>query len=436
MEKMSKDEERRIMSALQTSVGLVNDGMHPNDAVIKVASEHQFGPAVVQRMVEALNVSKTLSHMKTASGQSRADTFPLADTGAILSAMYPDSVEAPATKQAAAYVPAELLRPETKSFMKIARVTQPLPFATNKVAAYAQDPELIERKRSGQHRGLVAKVASAKSDYRVAFDKVLKLAKEASEYFKVIGSVDFSEVEKRAYAQYGDMGIQIMDIIQLQGCLRVKRASYSARPRVVFDATQSPYRMIAKLAEAAGNMHKKAEAAVDVEFELEAFTKQSQPARASEDSLTDVLTGDGVLNFSKAAIDLGTVAAMGGMSALGLKEPNPEASRRDALNAVIDPEHESAMNSAKVKAMLNDFVSNDPILSSYDPAELTSSYNHIAQLTPNVAMQPMVMRGMLRKMLQQGGVMEPFEAHQISEIEKRLTGLNQTPDIADKSKPQ
>lgn len=436
MEKMSKDEERRIMSALQTSVGLVNGGMHPNDAITKVASEQQFGPAVVQRMVEAMNVSKTLSHMKTASGQSRADSFPLADASVVLASMYPDSVEAPSTKQAAAHVPAELLRPETKSFMKVARANQPMPYATQKVAAYAQDPELIERKRSGQHRGLMAKVASAKSDYRVAFDKVLKLAKEASDYFKVIGCVDFNEVEKRAYAQYGDMGIQIMDIIQLQGALKVKRASYKERPRVVFDATQSPYKMIAKLAAAAQHMHKKAEDAIDVEFELEAFTKQAKREIAPEDSLADVLTGDGALPFVKAAIDLGTVAAMGGMSALGLKDPNPEAQRRDALNAVIDPEHESAMNSVKVKAMLNDFVSNDPILSSYDPAELTSSYNHIAQLTPNVAMQPMVMRGMLRKMLQQGGVMEPFEAHQISEIEKRLTGLNQTPDLEGKAKPQ
>jgi hypothetical protein len=46
------------------------------------------------------------------------------------------------------------------------------------------------------------------------------------------------------------------------------------------------------------------------------------------------------------------------------------------------------------------------------------------------------MRGMLRKMLQQGGVMEPFEAHQVSEIEKRLAGLKTPTELEGKQKPQ
>lgn len=426
MEKMSKDEERRIMSALQSSVGLVNGGMHPNDAIVKVASEYKFGPAVVQRMVEAMNVSKTLSHMKQASGSARADTFPLADASVVMESLYPSSVEAPSVKQAQAYVPAELMRPEGRSFMKVARVTKPLTFA--KVAEpYALDSEIVATKLSGQRRGLMAKAAAARCEYRIAFDEVLELAKEAAEYFKVIGSVPFGEVEKRAYSQYGDIGLKVMDIIQLRGGLRVKRATYSERPRVIFNKAEQPYDLIADLAEAALEMHKKAEAAVDSEFEFEAFEKKGRKEVEPGTTLTDVLAGDGILNFTKAAIDMGTVAALGGMHALGLKEPNPEAARRSALSDVIDPEHESSMNSVKVKAMLNDFVSNDPILSSYDPTELTGAYNHIAQLAPNVAMQPTVMRGMLRKMLQQGGVMEPFEAHQVSEIEKRLAGLQSGP---------
>ncbi len=434
MEKMSKDEERRIMSALQSSVSLVNGGMHPNDAITKIASEYQFGPAVVQRMVEAMNVSKTLSHMKQASGPARADSFPLADASTILESLYPSEVIAPSTKQAAAYIPPELMKAETRSFMKVARVTTPLTFA-KKATEYSQDSEIVATKLSGKRRGLMAKAAAARCEYRIAFDQVLDLAMEASEYFKTIGTVPFGEVEKRAYAEYGEMGLKVMDIIQLRGGLRVKRATYSERPRVIFDRNQTPYDMIADLTEAALTMHKRAEDAVDAEFEFDAFEKHSKRDISPDQTLTDILAGDGILDFTKAAIDMGTVAAVGGMHALGLKEPNPEAARRTALADVIDPEHESAMNSAKVKAMLNDFVSNDPILSSYEPTELTGAYNHIAQLAPNVAMQPTVMRGMLRKMLQQGGVMEPFEAHQVSEIEKRLSGLQGSTGLEGQPKP-
>lgn len=86
----------------------------------------------------------------------------------------------------------------------------------------------------------------------------------------------------------------------------------------------------------------------------------------------------------------------------------------------MDPEHESELQSIKVKAMLNDMLSNDPILSSYQPHQVLEAYNNIAQLSPTMASQPAVMRGMLRRSLQQGGVVEPFEAEQMSNLERKL----------------
>lgn len=443
MEKLSSAEEKRIMDALQTSVGLVNQGQHPNDAIAKVASDQQFGPSYVQRMVEAMNVSKTLAHMKHASGSARADSFPLADAAAILDKLYPDQIVSPAEKQASQYIPTELMRPETQSFMKkSSREGQPIPkWETRETTyvSYSQDPEIVATKLAGQRRGLQRKLADARSDYRSSFHKLIDMAGEVAQYFTLVGCEPFEVVEKKAYAEYGDDGLKIMNLVHVHSGKHIKRATYVERPRAIFDAKRQPYRMIAKMAAAADTMRQKAEYAVDCELQLEEFEKKAGFVKLPERSELSCLLGGEEVGFTKAAIDFGTVAANQlapvGMAALGLKDPKSDSAKREAFSAVMDPEHEASMNSVRVKAMLNDFASNDPILSSYQPHELTDAYNHVAQLVPNVAMQPMVMRGMLRKLLQQGGVMEPFEAHQVSEIEKRLTGLKTVPELGNTPKP-
>lgn len=439
MEKLSKEDERRVISALQSSVNLVNDGMHPNDAIAKIAEAQQFGPPLVQRMVEAMNVSKTLSHFKQASGARRADSFPLADASVIMEKLYPSEVIAPSTKEAAAYVPAELMKPGQQSFMKVSRALQPLPYKKAEIASYPQDPQIIANQVHATRRGLQTKVANAKSLYRAAFHKTMSLAEKVAEHFSLVTHEPWEVVEKKAYAEYGDLGRKMMDLVQVHSGKHIKRASYTARPSAIFDPSREPYKSLAKMAEAADEMNKLANEAVDQQMTLEAFEQKHgfvQPKQAA--ALSETL----VPGFKKAAFDLGTSVASSltnqvvthAPKALGLSDPNSDSARRDALNDILDPEHEAALNSVKVKSMLNDFVSNDPILGSYDPTEVTAAYNHIAQLAPQTAMQPAVMRGMLRKILQQGGVMEPFEAHQVSEIEKRLMGLKVPPELEAKPK--
>jgi hypothetical protein len=126
--------------------------------------------------------------------------------------------------------------------------------------------------------------------------------------------------------------------------------------------------------------------------------------------------------FVKRAVDPFTVGAVMGPMALGMREP-PELSKyREALADVYDPTHEAKLNAVKNKAMLNDLMSNDPILSSYDPEAITNVYNQIASLSPAAARQPVLMRGLLRKAIQQGGVLEPFEVQQLTQVEETLAG--------------
>jgi len=434
MEKLSREQERAVVDALKEAVELVNGGSHPTDALFKVASGHSFSAPLVQRMAEALNTSKTLSYMKNASPESRGDSFPLADAHDVLMRMYPETVQAPAEKAAEVCIPAEYFVGHERSFMKTSEAKTPI--AREKIAEYPPDQTTIDRQIHDKRRGLVKKAEATRSDYRIVFNRLLDCVDKMACYFKELGHEPFELVEKKAYACYGEDGLRVMDIVYKHGDVREKRGSYQGQPSAIFDSGREPYYTIALLMKTSEYLHTAGNRVVDAELALEQFNKKhhlpddfARPKQAT--LLEGVLSEAGEAKdfFPKAAVDIPAAALAAGGLALGLKDPSGEGAKREALSDILDPEHEAQLHSVAVRAMLNDFVSNDPILSSYHPHELTTAYNHIAQLAPQTARQPAVMRGMLRKVLQQGGVMEPFEAQQLSDIERKLSPTNKVPEV-------
>ena len=91
MERISKQDETRIVDALKTAIERANGGLSPSTAIGKVASENGFSPEIAKRMVEGFNTSKTLHHLKTAEA-GKAEAFQLADFGEVLNHMYPEAV--------------------------------------------------------------------------------------------------------------------------------------------------------------------------------------------------------------------------------------------------------------------------------------------------------------------------------------------------------
>ena len=96
-----------------------------------------------------------------------------------------------------------------------------------------------------------------------------------------------------------------------------------------------------------------------------------------------------------------------------LSPKSDEAIEEETVSELFDPDHEAELTKIRTQAMLSDFMSNDPVISTYDPDEVTGVYNQVVQMAPRSAQQPAVMRGLIRKMLQQQDAMEPFEADQV-----------------------
>ena len=82
-----------LMSALHSSVRHFNEGGDPNDAVVKAAQEFDFNPDQTTRLVETFNTARTIYHYKSAS--DRTMPFSLADSAVVIPTMFsPKQAEA------------------------------------------------------------------------------------------------------------------------------------------------------------------------------------------------------------------------------------------------------------------------------------------------------------------------------------------------------
>ncbi len=444
MEKLSKQDESRIMRAMEKTADLVKAGSKPSAAVLQVVKSAEYGeftPQMVQRIVEATNTAMQLAHLKTASGEARTESIPLAEPKAIFEDLYPSKVESPAVKAAAAVVPAVYSRPETGNFMKVAR---PLPTRAT-IPMYGADPEIRAHRTMSIHNGLCKKAEAARSAYGRQREKVYMLAKAAANYFKQLDHKPFADVENYVVSEYGSVGKAAMDTVFKLTSEREKRAALSETP-LVYNRNIYPYSLFSTLIEEAQASVKLAEEYDEAKMEKERheteFVDKLRPKKKPKDpekhsilesdepvspelkaaSANTTLGGSDNSFFNKAAFDLDLPSSMiesGTLKALGLGESKPV--NLDALRKIMDPEHEAEMRSIKTKAMLHEFMSSDPIISSYDTEKITNAFNQVSQLAPNAAQQPAVMRGVMRKILQQEGVLEPFETDQLTKLERQLT---------------
>ena len=98
----------------------------------------------------------------------------------------------------------------------------------------------------------------------------------------------------------------------------------------------------------------------------------------------------------------------------------------DVEASLSSPAHENELQQIQARAMLQDLMLNDEIISGHEHGDVLNAYNEIAQLSPRAATQPAVIRPLLRKRLSQSSI-EPFEAGEMATIEKTLGQTQQMP---------
>ena len=323
MNKLSKADEQKAMLALETAIQHANDGMTPSAAIVKAAQDAKLEAPMVQRLVEAFNVSKTLHHFKKAAGAERGATFPIASPEEIMRELFPPD---PATEQKEAAVVVHPEQGDFATFLLAKEASEAIvelpPLTDRKPESYERDPAYFAKKAIDDRGKLVALHKQANDAARELYWKMLGSVDKAAAYFKRFGTIEpFALVEKRAYATYGARAKTLMDLIVETGGLadrriNVKRAAAEelGTQQMAFDPEVEPYshiadamlfsREIARISKeaaaiadaiddhAATNIHllppRDVEASIERQLEKSAkkdmpsFTSQDRPAKVKE----------------------------------------------------------------------------------------------------------------------------------------------------------
>jgi len=100
----------------------------------------------------------------------------------------------------------------------------------------------------------------------------------------------------------------------------------------------------------------------------------------------------------------------------------------EKMPSLIDPKQEANIREVSAKVMLNDMMTNDPVISGYPVEDVLSAFNQAAALAPALSTEPLAMRALIAKILQTGGRLDLAEVKDLARTESdvrenRLLGV-------------
>jgi hypothetical protein len=397
---MSSADQRRLVKVAQGVIASVrDDGLHPTDALIKQASEANLNPEEMRRVAEAYNVSRTLSHLQEKSGQDRLEEFPVADADAAIAKAFPDKA---IVKAAAEFVPMdfggnslidELYGRETLADL----MSEP----TESPATPVVSPDRISRNMYKAASAARRDIAAAESRLSAAEVNVdLELIKASSAVRGSLREMKFETIEQAIKQHYpeADTLVELLWETSKAASLGASRAKEDWGVDV--DLNSGPFPAVADFVKASSEL-------AIAQSHLDSTLQKSQEALGAVKQANAAT----VSNIKAASLTGGVLSSFfGGLGGLS-SNPAYQKELGKAIGKVEDPDHRDEMTRIQTRSVLSDLLKNDPVISTYDPDEVMDHYNELAKLSPEVADQPMAVRGILRRSLQQGGV-DPMEVGQ------------------------
>lgn len=429
--------ERKLVTSLRAAISDVNQGANPNDAIVKQALDNGLGPEMACRLVEAYNTSKTLNRLKSTTGEKRAESFDIADRDTVIRMLYAtDGGE----KESSVV---RYNNPSQVNFNKDRRLNK----AANVMEKAAGVKESSKRQASGfaikanalkQARGVLTKVAKlereAKALAREAKEKFSSDVYELSRLFTRSDRVTMAgldDIEARLLYHHGPAVKKAFDIAL--SMLPEKQAAREKRAESV--PTSYVYPLDDMIYKAAEQATKSAQEAAEAHVAYIKVEKSASLIRREFGTKVDKAAGR-----TKKADDytdqMGATAddddfyepSKGGNSsdedgknkktidpldqALNFKGFGP-VKKPDKPDMVFPAAHEGQLRSIRAKLLLNDMLSNDPVISGYPTEDVITTYNSLAEMVPALATQPIAMRGLMASMLQRSGGLDPMEVREL-----------------------
>jgi hypothetical protein len=428
MRPLSKKAEALLLEALEKVAEVVNAGEHPNDAIVKVAREKNIPSGHINLMVHAYNTGCTTKQREAGENTlEKAADFQIADANQILDALYPKVVKTSAEIARESVVsteyavpPTDFIRRYNKQLEKAAAVKVQLPEKTWTPAP--RDEHEAAKRAYTQKISQKREYEEIRRKSSEAYQKAADAMQQLEEYFRSPSSLSFTTVIKTAQAVCGEFGVSVLNKLAAV-YPHFKKQAESKNPVDMSNAAhRQPFMLVEKVASALKDYdHWRAQ-----QTELEPKKNEKKA-----DAPTPVF-GSILHNPAEEPVELKKANALPGpitpfsvtrtlgdtlFQGAGSYVKSPQQMREDAFGELTDPDHERKLKNIRVQGVLADLITNDSVISGYDPTEVANAYNELAEIAPNFMDSRATVQSLLRKRLEAGQLAD-FDIKQLLEMEK------------------
>jgi hypothetical protein len=449
MSRLSKQAEQRLTEALEKVATLVSEGEHPNDAIVKVASDGGIPAGHVNLMVTAFNTGRTETQRKI--GQDifeKSAEFDLADAEEILNRMYPKEVKSAAAARLSSVVSEEYAAPPTwhRDSIKKATFNQELPPLTTRAGTVVKsveplpaDPVLAMKKAHCQAADTRRELENRRAEVSNLQDNLISSITKLAEYFRQPGCEPYLGVKGNMVRLFDKKASALFKMLETRNPRLIKQAGDGSEFYSLVNFQKEPYALVRKcLTEAEVLVEKQAsfnefekQAKAQIEEKLLPFAQSQDPSRtpgvlASVEKTAADLFGlaspfsasSTMLGFDSAADRLNkAIGAEIAESQLGTKQK----ALGKVMSELEDPKHIGKLRNLQASSLLTGLMANDDVISGYDPEEVMGHYNELSQIAPRAALHEGIMRAMLRRRLAGGSsAIDPYEIGEVLKFENQL----------------
>ena len=217
MRSLSKEAEQKLISAIERAATLVNEGVTPNDAIVKSAAAANVPAGHINLMVHAYNTGRTTKQREQGDDATeKSADFQLADADSVLESLYPKQVKTSSELLSESIVsteyavsPAGFLARRNASLEKTAAAQYQLPAKTfvppprdEKFAAERAYSQKVSEKRAAEETRRISTMA-----YQKAADAMDTL----HDYFRKPGHMSFGDALREVDLRLGAEGVSVLN---------------------------------------------------------------------------------------------------------------------------------------------------------------------------------------------------------------------------------
>ena len=409
--RLSKNAEIKITDSLVKVAELVNSGESPNNAIAKTAASAGIPVGHIDLMVRAYNTGRSESQRHSGGDpMEKLADFEIADASSVIELMYPSSVKSAGSVLKSIEVSSVYDRRPNHEVNKL----KPL----SKIAYDYKSQTPLKKDDSGTFKNISSTIEkmgrdleSIRADASSYKDKMIQGITKLSNYFRTYGGVPFTVAKANSARLFGKKSDHLMDIVSNSNRSLIKQAGKLKDKLAAVDISKAPYSIIKECMDYAdGHINKKA-AVNHVQGLINGVISKSLGEHLPVENTGSVLD-----NLEKSA---GLFEAA--QSAFPNINPSYESSTEDYKKYKLSNQQYAqamALKNIRSSAAISDLLANDPIISSHHPEDVTSNFNDIAGVMPDLASTPGVLRPLLRKRLEGGeAAVSEADANQMLDME-------------------